>query len=185
MTLTWNHKNGLGCPATAKHDTGLTELGRETVKRMEQLGIAIDTAHISDKGIDDILTATSAPIFSSHTNARDLFYAPRSMKNEHIREIAKRGGVIGINFYNRQLTENPFATVNDIADQICYIAEKIGVDCVSIGSDFDGMSTYPNDLKHSGHMQNIAAELERRGVSSDDIQKIMYSNLAEYIKKFV
>ena len=185
MTLTWNYKNGLACPATAKHDTGLTDMGKETVKRMAELGIAVDLAHLSDNGIEDIFNLTDAPVFSSHTNARDLFYSPRSLKNEHIREIARRKGVVGVNFYYKQLTDKPEARLNDVANHICYIAEKFGVDCVALGSDFDGMNKYPKDLSHSGHMQRIAEELERRGMNRSDVAKIMYDNLAQYIRNFV
>lgn len=185
ITLTWNYKNGLACPSTAKRDTGLTQLGRETVRRMEELNIAVDLAHLGDRGIDEVLSITSSPVFSSHTNARDLFYSPRSLKDEHIKEIAKRGGVVGVNFYNKQLTANPTATISDIADHICHVVKVGGLNCAAIGSDFDGMSIYPDDLKHSGHFPRLANELKLRGFSDDDIERIMYKNLAEYISRFV
>ena len=185
IALTWNHRNGLAAPATSRIDTGLTKSGRAAVKRMTELNIAIDFAHLSDRGIDQILEMTDAPVFSSHTNARDLFYAPRSMKNEHIREIAKRGGVIGVNFYRKQLTDRKKACISDIVDHICYIADRICVDCVAIGSDFDGMWDYPADLSYSGHLPRLAEELLRRGMSEKEVYAVMYGNLARYMKQFV
>lgn len=185
MTLTWNYKNGLGCPSTSKHDTGLTPIGRDTVKLMSKLNMAIDLAHLSDNGIDEILTLTDAPVFSSHTNARDLFYSPRSICDEHIKEISRRGGVIGVNFYYKQLCNGKSACIRDIADHICHIAKVGGIDCVAIGSDFDGMGIYPDDLKSSADFPKLCRELENRGFTSDDIQKIMYHNLARYISGFV
>lgn len=184
ITLTWNYKNGLACPSTSKRDTGLTQLGREVVRRMEELNIAVDLAHLGDRGIDEVLSITDKPVFSSHTNARDLFYSPRSLKDEHIREIARRGGVVGINFYNKQLTASPTAAISDIADHICHAVDVGGLNCAAIGSDFDGMSVYPDDLKHSGHLPRLAHELKLRGFSDEAVEGIMYKNLAEYISKF-
>ena len=185
MTLTWNYRNSLAAPSGALIDTGLTRLGRETIRRMAELGIAIDLAHLGDRGIEQVFELVDVPVFSSHTNARDLFYAPRSMKNEHIREIARRGGVIGVNFYYKQLTDKPRACVADIADHICYIAEHIGVECVSVGSDFDGMNVYPADIKHSGHFPRLTKELLSRGMSEKDVYAVMYGNLARFMLRFV
>lgn len=185
MTLTWNHKNSLASPSTAKRDTGLTQMGKATVAHMDKLNMAIDLAHLSDKGIDDVLCLTDSPVFSSHTNARDLFYAPRSLQDCHIKEISKRGGVVGINFYHKQLCEKRTANIKDIADHICHVVKVGGVNCAAIGSDFDGMGVYPDDLKHSGHFPRLAAELEMRGLSQAEIARIMYYNLAEYISRFV
>lgn len=184
-TLTWNGKSTLASSSAAKHDEGLTKLGKATVEKLTQLKIAVDLAHLSDRGIDDVLEITDKPVFSSHTNARDFFFSPRSMKDAHIREIARRGGVIGVNFFYKQLTHEKHAYVSDVVNHICYISEKFGTDCVALGSDFDGMNLYPENLQHSGHMQNIAHELERRGMSRDEIEKIMYGNLARYMTEFV
>ena len=184
-TLIWNYKNDLACPAKGHFDGGLSPLGKATVKKMEKIGMATDFAHLSDRGIDDVLEITSSPVFSSHTNARGLYYHPRSLCDEHIKEIAKRGGVIGINFFHEQLCDRRLANSKDIADQIEYTAKVGGIDCVAIGSDFDGMSVYPEDVKHSGDLQTIAKELEMRGFSHEDIEKVMYSNLEKFIKQFV
>lgn len=185
MTLTWNYKNGLATPSTARLDAGLSKLGKAAVARMNELNIAIDLAHLSDKGIDDVLSLTDAAVFSSHTNARNLFYSPRSLCDEHIKEIARRGGVIGVNFYHKQLCDAKEATTRNIADHIFYIAKTGGIDCVAIGSDFDGMSVYPKDLRHSGDFPNLCEQLRKRGLSDADIYKIMYGNLARYISNFV
>lgn len=185
MTLTWNYRNGLAAPSTLRLDTGLTELGKKTVKRMAELGMAIDLAHLGDRGIEQVFGLVDAPVFSSHTNARELFYARRSLKTEHIREIARRGGVIGVNFYVKQLTSGPYATISDIADHICFIAENVGCECVAIGSDFDGMNIYPKDMQHSGHMPRLADELLSRGMTENEVYAVMYGNLARYIKMFV
>ena len=184
-TLTWNYKNGLASTSNDKIDHGLTELGIRTVQRMEQLGIAVDLAHLSDKGIEKVLEITTKPVFSSHTNARELYYSQRSLKNDYIKEIASRGGVIGINFYNKQLCNKNHAAISDIADHICYIAKTGGINCVALGSDFDGMPVYPDDLQHSGHFQRLSNALLIRGFSEKDVSKIMYENLSNYISQFV
>ncbi len=185
MTLTWNETNALAQPAMRKRAKGLTEFGRDVIREMDRLNMAIDLSHLSDAGIDDILEMTDSAVFASHSNARGAFKHPRSLKDVHIKEIARRGGVVGVNFYQPQLTDNAHAIIDDIADQIEYIADLGGIDCVAIGSDFDGMVRYPIGLENPSKMQGLLGELSLRGFAAEDILKIAYGNLSRYIKAFI
>lgn len=187
-TLIWNDENDLACPAASTKPKvrarGLTSLGKSVIRRMNELNMAIDLSHLNDRGIDDVLEISSAPPFASHSNARGAYNALRSLNDEHIKEIKKRGGVIGVNFYYGQLTDKRRAHIDDVIRQIDYIAALSGVDCVAIGSDFDGMDTTPTHLEHPGDFQNIAQALKTHGYSDDDINKILFLNLKRYIDRF-
>ncbi|HHT86416.1 MAG TPA: hypothetical protein GXZ61_01930 [Clostridiales bacterium] len=186
MTLTWNYPNELAYPATYRRNKGLTKLGKQAVKKMEELNTAIDFAHLSDKGIDDCLELTSKElVFSSHTNARAVHFSKRSLCDEHIKEIANRKGVIGVNFFHEQLCDKGFATIDDIVKHIEHIANVGGIDCVCIGSDFDGMNKYPKDLRHSGDFPKLINALSAAGFSQYDIHKIMYQNLFDFTARIV
>ncbi len=185
MTLTWNDVNRLAYPAAKRTRKGLTQLGREVIAEMCRLGIAVDLAHLGDPGIDDVLEIATRPVFSSHTNARALCDAPRCMKDEHIREIAKRGGVIGVNFYHKQLAEDGMATVDDVIRHLAHYIEVGGVGCAALGSDFDGMNRYIEGLETSAGYPLIAERLLRLGLTDENVYDVMFGNLYRYILEFV
>lgn len=184
IALTWNYTNELASPAMKRANKGLTSLGRKMVKEMNRLGIAADVSHISDAGIDELLEISERPIFASHSNARSVCNHRRCLKDDHIKAIAEQGGVIGINFYSRQLTAAHTAGINDIVRHISHVAELVGPEYVCFGSDFDGMEYYPQDIKNAGDFPVLLAALEKAGFSEKEIRGIAYDNLRNYIVQF-
>lgn len=185
MSLTWNEVNSLAYPATKKSKRGLSDFGREVVEEMCNLGIAIDLAHLNDAGIDDILGLSTRPVFASHSNARSLYNHPRCLQDAHIKAIADGGGVIGVNFYYKQLTSDRECSINDVVRHIEHIINVGGIKCCAIGTDYDGMNRCPIGLEDSSKFPNLAKALKSIGLSDDDIQMVLYSNLANYISQFI
>lgn len=185
MSLTWNDNNELAGAALARGNHGLTPLGCEVVAEMNRIGMAIDVSHLSDAGIDDVLRLSTRPVFASHSNARAVFPSPRSLSDEHIRAIAACGGTVGVNFYNKQLTRNVNACIDDIVRQIEHICAVGGVACCAIGSDFDGMPVYPRDLATSRDFPMLADALLHAGFSKDEVNRILFENLYRFILQFV
>ncbi|MDD3920863.1 MAG: dipeptidase [Eubacteriales bacterium] len=185
MTLTWNTPNELSGTAVRKTNKGLTPLGREVVEEMCRIGMALDVSHLSDAGIDDALTIATRPIFASHSNCREVYNSPRSLTDTHIKAIAEQGGVIGVNFYHRQLCKSGTATVMDVVRQIDHIAEVGGINACAIGSDFDGMTEYPPALMNSAAFPALLQALLQAGYTEEQIRKIVYQNLYNYILPFV
>lgn len=184
MALTWNASNELGHPAMSRINSGLTPLGKTVVQEMASMGMAIDVAHLSERGIDDILALTSAPIYSSHTNAKAVFHHKRSMNDKHIAALAQRGGIVCINYYKPQLVTFGAATTHDIAKHIIHVAKVGGIDSVALGSDFDGMTIYPKDLKNWSEVPNLLDTLLAMGMSMADLRKVAYDNLSNYLLGF-
>lgn len=185
MTLTWNENNELSGAALARGNKGLTAIGRDIIDEMCALGMAIDVSHLSDRGIDQVLARATRPVFASHSNARSIYDNPRSLTDEFIREIAKQGGTVGVNFYYLQLSKSPVACIDDIVRHICRVVEIGGIGCCAIGSDLDGMHQYPNDFKTSRDFPALFEALLKRGFSEADIYRIAYQNLHDYIVQFV
>lgn len=185
MTLTWNDVNRLAYPAAKKSKKGLTRLGREAVAEMNRLGIAVDVAHLGDAGIDDVLSLSTRPIFSSHTNARSLCDLPRCIRDEHIRAISDMGGVIGVNFYHKQLADKRTADIDDVIRHIAHYIEVGGVRVAALGSDFDGMNRYIEGLENSAGFPLIAERLIKLGLTETEVEDIMFNNLYRYIIDFV
>lgn len=106
MTLTWNNSTSWATSAadeTEKGDSlahkGLTDFGKQVVRRMNELGMIIDVSHIGEQTFKDALSITSKPVIASHSNAYALCPHRRNLKDYQIKEIAKNGGVIHLNFY--------------------------------------------------------------------------------------
>src|SRR5699024_2089931 len=155
ITLTWNYPNGIGYPnlsnANDHHDLfsintkdGLTDFGIEYVKEMERLGIIIDVSHLSDAGFYDVLKYTTKPFVASHSNARGICGVGRNLSDDMIKELAKRNGVMGINFCGDFLKTipngNARSCIEDIVKHILYVKNLVGIDYVGLCSDFDGIS---------------------------------------------
>lgn len=185
MTLTWNDVNSLAYPAAKKSKYGLSDLGKEVVEEMCRLGIAVDLSHLGDAGIDDVLEIATRPVFASHSNARSVYNHPRCLQDSHIKQISDMGGVIGVNFFYKQLTSGKGCTIDDVLRHIEHIINIGGIDCCAIGSDYDGMNLCPVGLENSSRFQSLADGLHSMGLSDKDIFKVLYSNLADYILKFM
>ena len=106
LTLTWNNANDWAdaCCSPPRHG-GLTEFGREVIREMNRLGMLVDVSHAADATVAHVLEVSEAPILASHSCARALAGLPRNLTDDQARAIARRGGVIGVNFFPAFLDE--------------------------------------------------------------------------------
>jgi membrane dipeptidase len=187
MSVTWNNDNELGCGAETKNDTGLTELGINYVKKLNQLGIIIDVSHSSEKSFWDIISITEKPAIASHSNVFELCNCKRNLKDNQIKAIAENGGVIGICFYSDFLNSNKKASVTDIVEHIKYIRKLVGINYIGLGSDFDGMEIQKtaNGVDNISRINNITKELKLQGFKNEEIDKIMWNNWSKVFKKLL
>jgi len=187
LTLTWNQRNqiadGIGESRTG---SGLTEFGLKVIDEMNDLRMLIDVSHLSETGFWDVIKRSKAPIVASHSNCYALCPHPRNLKDEQIKALADKGGVIGITFVPNFLTqEKRKTTVKDVVKHIDYLVEKVGVDYVGLGSDFDGTGGLPLGLEGVDKISNITEELLNRGYKEREIEKILGSNFLRVFKEVV
>lgn len=185
MTLTWNDNNELAGAALARGNKGLSDIGRDIIDEMCNIGMAIDVSHLSDRGIEQVLARATRPVFASHSNARSIYDHPRSLSDEHIRQISQQGGTVGVNFYYQQLSKSNDCCIDDIVRHIFRVVEIGGIECCAIGSDLDGMHQYPRDFKTSRDFPALFDALLKRGFTETDVYRIAYQNLHDYIVQFV
>lgn len=156
---------------------GLTDFGREWVKKMNQKNIIIDLAHASAATIDEVLDLSSAPIIVSHTGVKGTCDNNRNLTDEQIKKIALKGGLIGIGFW-------PMATcgtsLEDIVKALLYVRKLVGAKHVALGSDWDGYVTSPIDASQIGHLTGALVQAQ---VPEEDIALIMGGNVLEFLKK--
>ena len=179
MTLTWNGENelGFGAPDPKK---GLKPFGIEAIREMEHIGIGIDVSHLSDAGIEDVFQNVSGPVIATHSNSRPLCGHKRNLEDEYFREIARRGGLVGINFYKAFLNNDPEkATLKDIARHIAHFVELDGEDTVCMGSDFDGCEVVPG-LEDLTKLGDLSAALRESGFTEAQVVKFFWKNAYQY-----
>ena len=150
---------------------GLTEQGKDLLKRMESLGIVADLAHVSPAAIDDVLALATRPVVVSHTGIKATCDNRRNLDDDQLRRIAATGGVIGIGYWE---TATCGRSAREIAKAIQYAAELVGDEHVALGSDFDGAVTTPFDT--SG-LRQITQALLDAGLSEESILRILGGNV--------
>ena len=158
-TLTWNGPNALG----SGNDTscGLTPFGRRMIRGLEERGIVVDASHLNDAGFRDLLAVAERPFACSHSNARAVCPHPRNLEDWQLREIAERGGIVGLNFYNAFLREDGAeATPDDVLRHVDHMLNVAGEDLLALGSDYDG-SDVPRWLDPCDKVADLHALLAR------------------------
>ena len=182
-SLTWNEENKLATGARGDSNIGLTPLGKKAVKKMQEKGMIVDVSHLNDKSFFDIMDITSAPIIASHSNARALCNSMRNLTDEQLRAIRDVNGVIGYNSYKDFTDENiDKQTLNRAVDHIKYIADKIGIDHIGLGFDyneyFEDEEVPPavKGLENASKSYDIIIKLKEAGFNNEEIEKIEYKN---------
>jgi membrane dipeptidase len=160
---------------------GLTAKGRDMLRRMEARGVLLDVAHASARTIDDALDLATRPIVASHTGVRGVLDNARNLPDAHLEGIAATGGLVGIGFWPWACGGNDAAA---IARSIAYAIDRIGVDHVALGSDWDGAVPVPFDAAGTIELTDalLAAGLDEaaiRAVMGENVLRVLALALPE------
>ena len=177
MSLHHFFDNKLGGSLHGVTGQGLTDFGRQSIVEMLRLNIIIDVSHSSENVVKDVLDITNRPIVVSHTGFNGYCESPRNISDGLMQSIAKKGGLIGVGFWDGAVCDN---TPKSVAEAIVYGIELIGVDHVALGSDFDGAITPGFD---SSELVAITHELLELGLSDFQIRKVMGGNMSAFLQQ--
>lgn len=177
MSLHHFFDNKLGGSLHGITGQGLTDFGRQSIVEMLRLNIIIDVSHSSENVVKDVLDITNRPIVVSHTGFNGHCESPRNINDGLMQSIAKKGGLIGVGFWDGAVCDN---TPKSVAEAIVYGIELIGVDHVALGSDFDGAITPGFD---SSELVAITHELLELGLSDFQIRKVMGGNMFAFLQQ--
>jgi membrane dipeptidase len=155
--------------------SGLTPLGRQVVAEMNALGMIIDLAHCSERAFWQTLELTRDPILVSHTGIRHYVPWEICMSDRQVKAVADNGGVIGIIFSSLWLKRFGLGGEADLVENILYVCRLVGADYVGLGSDLNG-TPIVRGMKDAGDFRHVEAALEKRGLSPDDVAKVMGGN---------
>ena len=168
--------NDIGGSAAGVHKTGLTEKGREWVRQMEARHMIVDLAHASAQTIADVLAIANRPLVVSHTGAKGTCDNHRNLSDDQIRGVAAKGGLIGIGYWD---TATCGTDARAIVKAMRYVSDRVGVEHVALGSDFDGAVTAPFDT--TGLVEITDAMLSA-GYSEAEIRAIMGENVVRFLQ---
>jgi membrane dipeptidase len=206
VQLTYNVRNRIGSGSLVPEDTGLTDLGRESVARMDELGIVVDLSHCGARTTLDGIRASTNPVGITHSGCRAVFDHPRSKDDETLRAMADGGGVLGIYLMPFLNPSGPPAA-EDVLVHIEHALDVCGEDHVGIGSDqgivpLDVSGDFPerfaevsaersrlgiaapredtipfvSELNHPRRLETIAGLMQSRRHSGRVIEKVMGAN---------
>ncbi|MDP2770638.1 MAG: dipeptidase [Giesbergeria sp.] len=169
--LTHFFDNEIGGSAHGWNKGGLTSLGRQVVRRLEEKHMLVDLAHASPRVVDDVLAMATRPVVVSHTGVQGTCPGPRNLSDAHVQAIAAQGGVIGIAYFQGAVCA---LGTEAIVKAIRHTVDLAGVKHVALGSDFDGAIRAPFDTTG---LVLITQGLLEAGFSESDIADIMGGNV--------
>jgi membrane dipeptidase len=184
--LVWSRGNAFAegvpfrFPSSPDTGPGLTDAGRELVRACNRLGILVDLSHLNEAGFWDVAELSDAPLVATHSNAHALCPSSRNLTDDQLDAIARSGGLVGVNFAVTFLREDgsqlPDETpVTEIVRHVDYIANRVGVDHVAFGSDFDG-AVVPTELGGLAGLPKLVAALRDAGYDDEAVAKITHEN---------
>ncbi len=181
----WSRNNIFGhgvpfaYPMSPDTGPGLTDAGRELVKACNRLGILIDLSHITEQGFWDVAKFSDQPLVASHSNPHALVPVARNLTDRQLDAIRESKGLVGLNFAVTMLRadgrENADTPLSDMVRHIDYLVDKLGIDGVAIGSDFDG-ALIPREIGSAAGLQSLVDALQKAGYGGAELAKLCRGN---------
>jgi membrane dipeptidase len=168
--LVWSRPNAFAegvpfrFPSSPDTGAGLSYAGRGLVGACNGLGIVVDVSHLNEAGFWDVARLSEAPLVATHSNAHALCRSSRNLTDEQLDAVAASGGVVGVNFAVSFLREDGSEVadtpITEIVRHVDYLAERMGIDHVALGSDFEG-AVVPDELGGVGGLPKLVAAWAR------------------------
>ncbi|HET6508178.1 MAG TPA: dipeptidase [Baekduia sp.] len=181
----WSRPNRFGhgvpfrFPSSPDTGEGLTAAGRALVAKCEALKIAVDVSHLNARGFWDVAELTGRPVIATHCGAHAVAPASRNLTDEQLDAIGNSNGIVGIpyivDFLRPDGDMNPDTPLTTVVAHVRHVADRIGVDHVGFGSDFDG-GVIPEAIGDAAGLPGLLAALADDGFTPEEIAKIAWGN---------
>jgi membrane dipeptidase len=186
----WSRPNAFGAgvpfrfPASPDTGPGLTAAGRRLVGACNELGILVDLSHLNEAGFRDVARLSDAPLVASHSGAHAVCASTRNLTDPQLDAIGASGGLVGVVFDVTITTGryDPATPLEAIFRHIDHIADRIGIDHVGLGSDFDGCLP-PEALGDVTRLPALLDGLAARGYDSESLAKIAHGNWVRVLRQ--
>jgi len=183
--LVWSRANAFAegvpfrFPSSPDTGPGLTDAGRELVRACNRLGILVDLSHLNEAGFWDVAELSDKPLVATHSNAHALSPSSRNLTDAQLDAIRDSGGVVGVNFAVGFLREDgsnePSTPITEIVRHVDYLSQRMGVDHVAFGSDFDG-ALISAELGGAAGLPKLVDALRDAGYDGEAVAKITHEN---------
>ena len=190
--IVWSRPNAFGTgvpfsfPAHPDDGPGLTEAGKRLVRACNRLGVMLDLSHLNEKGFWDVASLSDAPLVATHSNAHALCRSARNLTDEQLAAIRASDGMVGLNFAVAFLREDGQRVAETGLDvmvrHVDYLVDKLGIDRVGLGSDFDG-ATIPKELGDVTGLPKLVTALREHGFGDESLEKLCYKNWLRVLEK--
>jgi microsomal dipeptidase-like Zn-dependent dipeptidase len=168
--------NELGGSMHGLKKGGLTQFGRDILRRMEAKGMIVDIAHLSHAGVAEVLAMAKRPVVSSHGGVQATCKVNRNLTDDEVRGVAKTGGIIGIGYWEGAIcSTDPRAA----AKAMKHVRDLVGIQHVALGSDYDGATTVRFD---TSQLAQVTQALMDEGFTPDEIRAVMGENALRVIR---
>lgn len=166
-------------PASPDTGPGLTDVGKELVKACNRLGIMLDLSHINEQGFWDVANISEAPLVATHSNAHALCPTTRNLTDRQLDAIKETGGLVGLNFGVNDLrtdgNRDADTPLEVLVRHLDYLVERLGIEGVALGTDFDG-TTIPRDIGDASGMPGFLDLLQAHGYDDASLRKLGTEN---------
>ncbi len=166
-------------PSSPDIGGGLSRPGRALVQACNRLGILVDVSHLNEAGFWDVAALSDAPLVATHSNAHALCAASRNLLDSQLDAIRESNGIVGVNFAVTFLRADgllvPETPIAEIVRHIDYLVERMGVEHVAFGSDFDG-AVVPEELGGVAGLPKLVEALREAGYDDDAVALITHEN---------
>jgi membrane dipeptidase len=190
--VVWSRPNAFGhgvrfeYPGTPDTGPGLTDAGRSLVAACNERGILVDLAHATKDTFRDAAELSTDPLVVSHGAVRGVCPLSRNLTDEQLDAVADSGGVVGITFAAGQIRpdgeSDPDTPISTLVDHVEYVAARVGVEHVALGSDFDG-ATVVDSVGDATGLPDVLAEIRRRGFDDEAVRAIARDNWLRVIRE--
>jgi membrane dipeptidase len=186
LGITWSRPNifasgvPFAFPSSPDTGPGLTDAGKRLVKACNELGILVDLSHLNEKGFWDVAELSSAPLVATHSGVHALCASARNLTDKQLDAVCASGGVVGVNFHVGFLRadgsrDGASTPLSEIVRHLDYMVERMGIDHVALGSDFDG-AVMPGDLRDVAGLPKLMSALTAAGYDEAAQRQIAYGN---------
>lgn len=192
LGIVWSRANAFGhgvpfgFPSSPDTGPGLTAAGRRLVTRCNDLGIMIDLSHITERGFWDVAELSSAPLVATHSNAHAICPSSRNLTDEQLEAVRQSDGMVGLNFAVGFLDPNgehdADIGLEVMVRHIDHLVEKLGIDRVGFGSDFDG-ARIPDVIHDVSGVQRLVETLVEHGYEEASLRKLAHENWLRVLAK--
>jgi membrane dipeptidase len=193
LGIVWSRPNAFGYgvpfrfPQSPDIGPGLTEAGRDLVRACNRLGIMLDLSHINEQGFRDVARLSDAPLVVTHATAYTLCPSTRNLTDSQLDAIKASKGMVGLNFEVCNLREDAWDDADTplavMVRHIDYLVERLGIDGVGFGSDFDGGITVARELGDVAGLPKLIAALRERGYDDAALRKLTHGNWLRVLRR--